>query len=178
MQKITTQERPGVYSVYEVASLLYGSQRGSTVGLVALCATGTPQTVVRCTSYEEVVEAVGETTAMSKLASLLFQNGAGAVALCPVEGVEDYTLAFDAMTAQEEVDIILCDATDEATQLLLRAAVLLASEERKERIAVVSGPAGATAEQLITRAAALNCERMVLVAPESTEEVNLKNVCV
>ena len=39
--KVTTHERPGVYSVYEASSLISGVSGAKWVGLAAICTTGT-----------------------------------------------------------------------------------------------------------------------------------------
>ena len=59
---------------------------------------------------------------------------------------------------------MVCDSSDLAVQKALKAAVEEASGARKERIGVIGG-SGDTAAELVTRAAAINSERMVLTAP-------------
>ena len=54
-------------------------------------------------------------------------------------------------------------------QQSLRDKVLEASASRRERIAVAAGAKGETVSALVERAAALNSERMVLVAPGSID---------
>ena len=55
-----------------------------------------------------------------------------------------------------------------AVQQALRTAVEDASAARMERIAVVGGD-GESAAELVTHAAALNSERMVLVGPDALD---------
>ena len=54
-------------------------------------------------------------------------------------------------------------------QKALKTAVETASAARGERIGVIGG-SGDTAAQLVTRAAAVNSERMVLVGPDMKDE--------
>ena len=64
-----------------------------------------------------------------------------------------------------EAQILVCDSGELSVQQALRTAVETASEQRRERIAVVGG-SGLKASELVERAAELNSERMVLVGPD------------
>lgn len=171
MNQITKHERPGVYSAYEASSLVSGNRQGGVVGLAALSSTGEEGKVLRLTSYEEAAAAFGQGTGMTRLIELLLKNGASAVLACPVRAAGGYPAAFAALNEWEEPCILLCDATDLATQQALKEAVETASVQRKERLAVVAGGAGESVSQLTERAAALNSERVVLVAPEAAGEL-------
>ena len=170
---ITVHERPGVYSSYDASSLVRGSDGRKTVGLIAVNAqaqAGAPQTI---TSYEAACAAFGageQETDMAQLVRLILLNGAAAVVALPIAGAEGYDDAFTTMNAQENVSIVVCDSTDQGVQQSLRDAVLAASAARRERIAVVAGEAQESVSALIDRAKALNCERVVLVAPGGTDE--------
>ena len=61
---------------------------------------------------------------------------------------------------------LVCASAEETVQQALRTAVEDASAARRERIAVVGGD-GESAAELVTHAAALNSERMVLVGPDA-----------
>lgn len=165
---ITVHERPGVYSSYDASSLVRGSDGRKTVGLIAVNAqaqAGAPQTI---TSYEAACAAFGageQETDMAQLIRLILLNGAAAVVALPIADAEGYDDAFTTMNAQENVSIVVCDSTDQGVQQSLRDAVLAASAARRERIAVVAGAAQESVSALIDRAKALNCERVVLVAP-------------
>ena len=65
----------------------------------------------------------------------------------------------------EDIQVMICDSTDVTIQQALRESVQQASENRMERIAVVAGASGETAQELVLRAADLNHERVVLVGP-------------
>lgn len=140
------------------------------MGLAAICTKPVSETVQMIYGYEEAVAAFGKEEGITKLAAILLKNGASAVAAYPVKTTENYEDAFAALNQQEGISVLLCDATDETVQLALKTAVEEAATLRRERIGVVSGGASATVQELIDRAAALSCERMVLVAPEVAEE--------
>ncbi len=166
-------ERPGVYSTYDTAAVLLAGQASRTIGVAAKAVRGTVGEVVMLTGYASGAAAFGEgeTAGMHTLLRLLFANGASTVAAVRVadEGrLEDYRTAFAAL-GQVEAQVLVCDSSQEAVQQALRTAVEEASAGRHERIAVVGGD-GETAAELVTHAAALNSERMVLVGPDALDE--------
>ena len=161
MSEMTNHERPGVYSSYEASSLTAALSGGGTVCVVADGGsyTGTPR---RWTSYSRAVADVG-VCPLSELARPALKNGAGAVYGIPCG--KDYAAAFEAAAALTDVSVVVCDSTELSVQQALRDMVQTCSEARKERIAVVAGAADESVDALIARAAALNHERVVLVAP-------------
>ena len=162
MSEMTTHERPGVYSAYQASSLTAAASGGGAVCVVADAGDHTGTGPYTWTSYSRAVSAV-DRCALSELARLALKNGAGVVYGVPCG--EDYTAAFETAAKLEDVAVVVCGSTDLTVQQGLRAMVEECSNLRKERIAVVAGGADESVEQLIARAAALNCERMVLVAP-------------
>jgi phage tail sheath gpL-like len=81
--------------------------------------------------------------------------------------LEDYQAAFDAL-GKVDAQIVVCDSGELTVQQALRTAVETASDQRRERIAVV-GSSGETAAQLVERATALNSERVALVGPDALD---------
>lgn len=165
-------ERPGVYSTYDASTVVSAGQASRAIGVAAKASAGTEGEAVILTSYAAGVSAFGEdeTPGMSTMLRLLFANGASTVAAVRVAEageVADYQAAFDAL-ARQDVQIMVCDSTDEAVHQALRTAVETASASRKERIGVVGGSGEAAA--LVEHAAALNSERMVLVGPDVLDE--------
>ena len=100
----------------------------------------------------------------------LLANGAARVLAVPVAEESGYAAAFALVQEQEGVNVVVCDSEKLAVQQKLRDSVMSASAERRERIAVVAGAAGETAEALVKRAGELNSERVVLVAPAVSQE--------
>ena len=165
-------ERPGVYSVYDASAVVTAGRGNKTVGVAAKAVRGTVGEAVTVTGYTAGVAAFGEdvTPGMSTILRLLFSNGAATVVAVRVaeEGaLEDYEAAFEVL-GRQNAQIVVCDSADLTVQQALRTAVETASSQRRERIAVVGG-SGDTAAELVTRAAALNCERMVLVGPDALD---------
>lgn len=163
-------ERPGVYSVYDASAVVTAGRGNKTVGVAAKAVRGTVGEAVILTGYAAGVAAFGEdaTPGMSTILRLLFSNGAATVAAVRVadEGaLTDYEAAFEIL-GKQDAQIVVCDSADTAVQQALRTAVETASGQRRERIAVVGGDGDTTAE-LVTRAAALNSERVVLVGPDA-----------
>ena len=168
---MTTHERPGVYSSYGASSLVRGSGGRKTVGLVAVNAKATANTVYTITSYEDAVTIFGSAGGqdMSELIRVILLNGAAAVAAVAVASADGYEAGFAALAALENISVVVCDSTTQSDQQDLRDSVVSASAARRERIAVVAGAAGETVANLVERAEALNSERVVLVAPGGTD---------
>ena len=162
-------ERPGVYSVYDASAVVAAGRGNKTVGVAAKALRGTVGEAVVLTGYTAGVAAFGEETVpgMSAILRLLFANGAATIVAVRVAdhgALSDYEAAFETL-GKQDVQIVVCDSADLAVQQALRTAVETASDQRKERIAVVGGD-GDTAAELVARAAGLNSERMVLVGPD------------
>ena len=161
----TIHERPGVYSSYDASAVISSSGGGRTVGLAAVLSDGDTGALVTLNRYEDAVSAFGEGENLTKLAQILFRNGAAKVLAVPVSGQEQYQTAFDLLAAEEDISVVVCDSTALTVQQALRQSVCEASEARRERIAVVGGGADEDVEDLVERAQGLNSERMVLIAP-------------
>ena len=169
--KHVIHERPGVYSSYDASSIIRGSRAVRTIGVAAKSTAGNANVPVTLTSYEAGIAAFGEDAAgqpgMSTILKLLFLGGASAVAAAAVTD-NDYTAAFDALQAVENVQVVVCDSAELAVQQALRESVEAASAIRRERIAVV-GMNGAGVDELKERAKALNSERVALVGPDGLD---------
>ena len=160
-------ERPGVYSSYDASAVVTAGRGSKIIGVAAKAASGTVGEGVTRTGYTAGVAAFGEDVdpGMSTILRLLFLNGASTVAAVRVADEEpDYAGAFGVL-GKVEAQILVCDSGELSVQQALRTAVETASEQRRERIAVVGG-SGLKASELVERAAELNSERMVLVGPD------------
>ena len=168
-------ERPGVYSSYETSSLTAASTGGGKVAVVADAGSlENGKDFYQWTSYSKAAADVGDCT-LSRLAQLAIRNGAGAVYGVPVkstgdDGEKKYEAAFDVVADIEAVSVVVCDSTELEVQQQLKTMVQECSGTRRERIAVVGGEAGEIVDDLVRRAADLNCERVVLVAPGMGDE--------
>lgn len=163
--KSIIHERPGVYSSYDASAVIRGGRASRVIGAAAKSTAGTANVPVTLTSFEAGIAAFGEDSAdsagMGQLLKLLFLNGATQVVAVKVEG-EDYASALAALEGVEDIQLIVCDSGDAAVHQKLKASVENASAARRERIALV-GTDGGTAAELVEKAKALNCERVVLV---------------
>ena len=166
--RITTHERPGVYSRYDLSGVVRGGT-GRNAALIAKAGSGDGTKASLWHTYAQAAEALGGGE-MAALARLLFLGGAAAVYGVPVKTDSQYGAAIATVEALEDVKAVVCDAADAATQKKLKESVEAASAARKERIAVVGGAAGETVSQLTARALELNSERMVLVGPAALDE--------
>lgn len=170
----TIHERPGVYSSYDASTTILGGGAKKGIGLVAKAAGGEKNKCVYLTNYAAGATEFGADGAgeqMQKMLRLLYQNGAASVVAVAVGGngeKEDYEAAF-ALLEQEDIQVVLCDSGDLAVQQALRTSVEQASQARRERIAVI-GSTGEDVNELVTRAKAMNSERVVLVAGEGVSD--------
>lgn len=170
----TVHERPGVYSSYDVSSVVSGGGSAKTVGVAALSTSGTANEAVLLHSYADGVEAFGMDSAgapgMETILRLLFANGAETVRAVRVgkneDEAPDYASAFAALESEEDIGILVCDSAETGVQQSMKASIESAVSARRERIAVVGG-SDETVAEMVSHAAALNCERMVLVGPDA-----------
>ena len=164
-------ERPGVYSAYDASAVVRGAGGGKVVGLAARAEKGGGSAAALVTSYAGGVALYGEDGNMAAMLRLLFLNGATAVWTAAVDGEgtkADYETAFGLLAMEEEIQIMACDSAELTVQQSLRESLESAAGARRERIAVV-GASGEEPEALVSRAAALNSERMVLVGPDALD---------
>ena len=158
---MSRNERPGVYTSYEVNSTVRGFGGGGAVGLAAAAGTGTPNRVVAVSDYTTALTAFGSGS-MAELAAVALENGAGVVYCCGVGG-GDYESAFAALMAEERTRYMLCDSRDAAIHGKMRAAIEAGDEKSRYRIGIVES-GDSTCAALTADAQALNSERMVLVS--------------
>lgn len=162
-------ERPGVYSGFEISSSLYGRGNGKTVGLAACAASGETGRCVRLNSYVQAVALFGDCS-LTKLVALLLKNGASAIETVAVEEagtLKAYEDAFELLMQKEDVAFMLCDSGDTAVWRAMRAAIADGGENAKYRMGFVEGQG--TVAEVCAQAEALNFERMVLVYPGLSE---------
>ena len=160
-----TNERPGVYTDYQVTSAVSGKSGGGVVGLAAAADTGEAGKIVRLASYSEAAAAFGADSALTRLAKLALLNGAVAVHAVRVAdgGTAAYEAAFAVLQSDSEVRLLLCDSRSAEIHAAMKNSIETAPERCKYRIGVVEGEGGVSA--LVSAAAALNSERMVLCTP-------------
>lgn len=177
MSSITARERPGVYSVYDASSVLSGSSSSRRVAVAAAASSGTQGLCTLITSYESALELYGAATSvcpMTELIRLLFVNGATSIMTVPPAigeepAVTQYQEAFEKLSIEDGIRIVICGSASEEVQALLKTSVDSACQERRDRIAVVGADVNSAGE-LVSRAESLNYERMVLAAPNAVDK--------
>ena len=158
---MSTSERPGVYTTYEVFTGVSAYGSGGAVGLAAEATETRDGKVVNVTSYAEAASAFGGGN-LVKLVQVLLANGAPAVyAVAVNEG--DYETAFETLMKERAVKYMVCDSRSSEVHDKLKTAVLGGEEACKYRIAFVESDQSERAA-LVGAAEALGCERMVLVS--------------
>ena len=166
--RITTHERPGVYSSYDLSGVVR-SGGGKIAALIAKAPEGNGSKASLWYTYAQAADEAGSGSEIAELARLLFLGGAAAVYGVPLSQDSQYEAAIATAEALDDVQIVVCDAADTTTQKKIASSVQSASAERKERIAVLGGAASDTVTQLTARAAELNSERVVLVGPAALD---------
>lgn len=167
--KVTTHERPGVFSRYDASSTVR-SGSGKRAALLARAEAGDGTKASLWYTYAQAAEELGGGSEMAALARLLFLGGAAAVYGVPLSQESQYEAAIAVVQELEDVSVVVCDATDAQTQKAVKESVERACAARRERIAVLGAAAGETVTQLTARAAELNSERVVLVGPAAVDE--------
>ena len=158
---MSTIERPGVYTSYEVDSGIRGSGIGGAVGLAAAASSGTAGAVVAVTDYLSALNAF-EGGNLPELARILLENGAPAVYCCAVTG-SDYATAFSALMEEPSIRYMVCDSRSATVHATLLGTIEDGDEKSKYRIGVVES-SETTKSTLVAAAEALNSERMVLLS--------------
>lgn len=155
-------ERPGVYSSYEMTSVLTGGNGGGMAGLVAACALTEITTVSSVSRAESLLR---EDPVALELVRLLLWNGAGSVKIAPApeDTVEGYKAAAQSLLAEKKIRFLVCDRDYGDYELGLKTVVAQNAQEGNACILVV-GMGSISAEPLVARAATFNCERVVLTA--------------
>lgn len=159
-------ERPGVYADYALSSTVNRGRGSKTVALAAYY-SGTG--LMTLTSFGQIEELPDGADKAADLIKLLFMNGAGTVLLYPAtaETAAGYSAAAKALLSEKKASLMICDSEDQDVQEAIMAAIQAAEAEGNNCIGIM-GLSGQTVSSLTARAAALDCERMVLVGGSGT----------
>ncbi len=158
---MSTNERPGVYTTYEVSGNIFGGGSGAAVGLVAHDTAGENGKVFSLGSIAQARENFGGGE-LTKLAEVLFRNGAPKVYAYKIDG-DGYGEAFAALMEYADIRFMVHDSRDAEVHAALKTAIGSADERGKYRIGVVESDC-ADCAGFLTMAAGLNDERMLLAA--------------
>jgi len=162
---IIYHERPGVYSDYTTSKVTATSAALKTVALIG--SSPAQKGLYTVTGSTSAREQFGADSVLGNMISAAIYNGAGNIlAYSLAEETEDaWREAISAVLAEKEAAFCAVGSTDLAVQQMLKEAVVSASMQKAECLGVVVSE-DASVEALTQRAAALDCERMVLVGPD------------
>lgn len=154
-------ERTGVYSNYEMSTILVASGGSKTVALAGMFAGTELVTITSITQAERLLSAQ---TVVLNLTRLLLMNGAGTVLLYPAadDTADSYKTAMEKLLEEKQAAFMICDCDYSDVQLVMKEVLQTAAEAGNECIGVI-GMASTGINPMISRAASLNSERMVLV---------------
>lgn len=162
---ITYHERPGVYSDYTASRV---TASGGTAKVMAVVGTAQGLSgLYTVTSYTDAIGTFGADSGVGRMLKAAYENGAGTVLVYCVESddLSGYQKAFSAVLAEKKASFCCAQSTAEEVQTALRDAVERASGQKGECLGVVGMDKPGKAE-LLSRAAALDSERMVLLGPD------------
>ena len=170
MAKLTNHERPGIYSGYEMASVLQ-SGGGGKAAAVAAMVSGEDLALAGGVVTLHKAEGFSAGSVMGQMVALALANGAYCVYAYGVSEASGYGAAYEALLACDDVGVLVSDASGESGLQLVRDAVAAASGDRRECVGVC-GVSGAVSEQMAL-AQAVNSERMVVVGTAAGEGASL-----
>ena len=160
MANLTNHERPGIYSGYEMASVLQSGSGGKAVAIATLVSGADAGLAGEVVTLHKA-EGFSSESVMGQMVALALANGAYCVYAYGVKDAGGYAAAYEALLGCDNVGVLVSDASGESGLQLVREAVVAASNDRRECVGVC-GVCGAVSEQ-IALAQVVNSERMVLV---------------
>lgn len=161
---LINNQRPGVYSHYDIAYAYAVPQSAAYAAVVAKAAGGTTEEVCAIASLQQLQEAFPPDSGGATLrgcVQILLQAGVTKVYAVAVEG-DFYEDALALVEELDNVGAVICDCSDSADRLALRDSVQRSSDALRERLAFCGEAETAAA---CTAAEALNSERVVLCSP-------------
>lgn len=167
---ITSHERPGVYSTYDMTSILQSGSSGKAVGIAALCAAGEGGAVVTIHKSSEADAAFSDGI-MRRMIRLALANGAYRVYAYGVESGNAYPAALELLLGCDNIGVVAIDSDQTAVRQALRDAVSAASADRRECVGIC-GACGTVAE-LAEKAAEINHERIALIGGSTGDGAEL-----
>lgn len=162
-------QRPGVYSRYDVTSVYASPRSLKYAAVVAKADGGEINTLYRFTSYADACGVFSPDTDgvfMRALTGILFESGVSEILAVPVG--TSYEPALAVIEETENIGALICDAAALSDLQAVKASVLKSAEALRERVAFCGNSDPVKA---ISAATALNCERVVLACPAA----NAKN---
>lgn len=159
-------QRPGVYSRYDMASLYTAPLSRKYAAVTAMTAGGEAGKTYRIKTYSEACEIFLPDTEgifMRSIIAVLLGSGVSEILAVPVG--DGYEEALSLLETAENIGAIICDSQEPGVLAALKDRVQKNSAERRECL----GFCGiAEPDAAISAAEALNCERIVLACPQVT----------
>lgn len=173
---IIATERPGVYSDYSANGILQSPSQNNVVAVVAATASGEPNKIYNIKKSSDAQQIFGDDGLMVTLCKAALENGASLIKAvsCSINNSNDYQSAFDLLKSEPAIKVIICDSQDQSINSQLKASVVSASENSKERLGIAACPLS-SAKAL---AASLNCERMIVVSQSLLNDDSTLSPCV
>lgn len=160
---LISNQRPGVYSRYDISSAYTAPQSGGYAAVVAKATGGEVGTLYTFTTLAQLGEVFSpdqDGAALRGCAEILLRSGVSQMYAVAV--AEDYPAAFDLVSGLENVTALVCDCEKPEQLAAMKASVDKSAGALRERV----GYCGLAGTQGATEAAtALNSERMVLCCP-------------
>ena len=156
-------QRPGVYSRYELSSDYATPRSLHAAAVVAKANGGIADTLYTFRSFAQAAEVFAPDTAdthMHTCIRLLFESGVSVVHAVAVGG--GYASALACIEQVDGIGAVVCDAQETPELVTLRDSMLRSAQALRERVAYCGAD---DAQAAITTARALNSERVVLCAP-------------
>lgn len=162
---ILYHERPGVYSDYEASRITASGTAVKTIAIIAPSAAESGLYTV--TAFADAATQFGADSELGQMIRTAYENGAGKILAYSLaeSSLAAYEEAFSAVFAEKEAAFCTIASTQEDVQTALRNAIVSASKQKGECIGIV-GLSSPDKAALLARAAALDCERMVLAGPD------------
>lgn len=156
-------QRPGVYSRYDITSVYTTPRSGGYAAVAAKAAGGEAGRVYAITTPAELREVFSPDTgdtAMYGIVQVLLASGVSKVLASVVE--DGYPAALALLEGEENVAALVCDCTGEDDLLELADSVRRSADALRERVAYcgIDSP-----DDAIDAAGEINCERVVLCCP-------------
>lgn len=158
---MVNNQRPGVYSRYDVSSAYAAPRSAKNAAVTAKAAGENSGEVVEIAGMDALIEAFAPDDAHSALrgcVQILLQSGVAKVYAVAV-GDGGYAAALEKL---DNVGAVICDATEPEDLAALRASVQKSCDAQRERIGFCAAAGSAEA---VLAAQALNSERVVLCCP-------------
>lgn len=167
---------PGVYSNIDASAALKSlSANDYVIGVVGKGGTGKDATLVNKayapTSFDDAVTKYGEDSNIVKMMDIAITNGGSKfiVVMADEATTVDYVSALEILEMEEAVDIVITDAMTSVEFTNIKNHVVSASENRKERTAVVGFDAATDLSTAITNGTTINSGRILAAYPNGLD---------